>query len=89
MKYRNPRILNVKFYVCKSQVRNKRDISVIFDLLKLLYRTTVDKKAYELSNITTGRPHRTNCFLLCECIEYSNMNILILALAVCTHTRPL
>ena len=60
-----------------------------FDLLELLYHTTVDKKAYELSNITIGRPRRTNCFLLCGCIEYSNMNTLVLALAVCTHMRPL
>ena len=58
-------------------------------MLELLYHTTVGKKAYELSNITIGRPHRTNCFPLCECIEYSNMNILILALAVCTHMHPL
>ena len=65
---------------------NKRIISV---LLELLYHTTVDKKAYEVSNITIGHPRRTNFFPLCECIEYSNMNILILALAVCTHTRPL
>ena len=55
-------------------------------MLKLLYHTTVDKKAYELSNITIDRPRRTNCFLLCECIEYLNMNIVVLALAVCSYS---